>query len=372
MFTPHPYIALKGATLTQHPHSTYACPYRHVASFAKYLALALTQDKNAGINGLGGAGAGNGGWDTSSDEGGGGRGATMRDFEKGSAENTRRALLENDAQLCQQQQEQQQSECPGDGFDNKDGRKEPPSRFVPGDPFANEEADVEAWARHFTYLSVVPSNSLQSVAPATADEKATGSIFGQTTAAAATVTTAPQSRAGETPALFVASSVRKPEGDSVLAPPAAAAATPRERAEEDQGEVILASHGVYEEYLAYDCRPPEEGNNAGVGLGEGGLGLGTDGASPLTPHDQACEVGDEVQRPHTPQRELRQEIMDRLFDELWLRLTPDLLLLAANARGVGPSRAGRQEAHGNAIDPSSSVGGGEFYGTAPRDSMDEQ
>lgn len=39
-----------------------------------------------------------------------------------------------------------------------------PQRFVPGDPFANEEPDVGAWARHFTFLSVVPTKSWPTTA----------------------------------------------------------------------------------------------------------------------------------------------------------------------------------------------------------------
>lgn len=113
--------------------------------------------------------------------------------------------------------------------------------------------------------------------------------------------------------------------------PASAAgvtATTRGDTEEEQGEVF-ASHGVYEEYLAYDCRPPEDNG------GEGTSAVAKDG-SPTHGVGASATAGGQRQRKKaaatlrlsTPQLALREEIMDSLFDELWDRLTPDLLLIA--------------------------------------------
>lgn len=227
-----------------------------------------------------------GGWDTSSEEeSAAGRGG-MREFERNSAENTRKALLKNDAELCKPTQHEESDYYDGSN-DSADEEIQRALRYVPGDPFANEGADTEAWAKHFTYLSVFPSKSI----PLTRGRGNRGVGRNQ--------------RMG----------FEESEGLKEMV------------AENDgmEDEVILASHGVYEEYLAYDCRPPEEENEGGGGFMKETTKLSRD---PCATEPQHCnnKLGENVHLS-IPQRALREEIMDRLFDKLWEHLTPDLLNL---------------------------------------------
>ncbi|CAM9447555.1 unnamed protein product, partial [Ascophyllum nodosum] len=233
-----------------------------------------------------------GGWDSSSDEGAGGSGwrggIGMREFERDSAENTRRALLENDAELCQPRDPQEFKGGLNSGSDEGGNGCPARPRFVPGDPFANEEADTQDWARHFTYLSILPSRSVSSRSLQAGREQDNRGVGCD---------------------------------DKALRPvldlPGGVAAGDWAGGVEE--EVVLASHGIYEEYLAYDCRPPEdEGQQEWREKGN----LWTDSSAAESERFREPRA---TARLSTPQRAVREEIMDRLFDELWERLTPDLL-----------------------------------------------
>lgn len=110
---------------------------------------------------------GGGGWE--SDEG---YGDGIGTFETKAAEAVRRALLDNDALLselsvkssaCENINTQDNGGCAdyGNGAgDNmitspEPGLPPPPLRYVPGDPFANEQPDVGGWAAQFPYLAVI-------------------------------------------------------------------------------------------------------------------------------------------------------------------------------------------------------------------------
>lgn len=405
----------------------------------------------------------------------------MKDFERSSAQRTRRALLDNDAQLCVPHNLQQKAPESRDGNDEeRQQQQQQPalSRFAPGDPFANEEADVDEWVRHFTYLSVVPSKSdclpltsssspLPSAGDGCAGERRVAgamglgcSQFGEnrppaTTGVAMavesmasgteTVSAEGASAAVKTSALLrgtsstapvvssrdeaermlpaTLSAARKPlpsstnnsfdAAPSLFPPPPTISAVKVGTSEEMEGdtqgeEVVLASHGVYEEYLAYDCRPPEApsgfnftGDGDGT-MGElGGRGLSLHGANATDSHctrrpgqqglgtanitsSNSKAVEEEIivlqRQLDTPQQELREEIMDRLFDELWRRLTPELLVLLATANskeGVGVEGCSRSRNHhgreqgGNKRNCLGEVGAATACGaTSPRDSME--
>lgn len=229
------------------------------------------------------------GWDTSSEEeSAAGRGG-MREFERNSAENTRRAMLENDAELCKPTQPEESDSYDGSN-DSADEEIQRALRYVPGDPFANEEADTEAWAKHFTYLSVFPSKSL----PLTRERGNRGVGCNQ--------------RAGFEESEGVDLKGMAAGNDSM------------------EDEVILASHGVYEEYLAYDCRPPKEDNEGYGGFMQETTKLSREPCAATEPQLCRNKPGANVHLS-TPKRALREEIMDRLFDKLWEHLTPDLLNL---------------------------------------------
>ncbi|CAM9563497.1 unnamed protein product, partial [Hapterophycus canaliculatus] len=330
-----------------------------------------SSDDVRGGGGGGGGGGGAGDFDGSSSDGdwgrGGGRrtGGGIRQFERSSAENTRRALLHNDEQLC---------EPPSWGAEHEPSLSSaPPSpspppppppaslRYVPGDPFANEEADVGAWAEHFTYLSVVPAGGGAGSAAGKGRDRGDGGIVEmeeegeerEAEGGGAATERCAQDEGARVQGMAAVAAVA----------PEAAADRPREqrlrdRGQEEEEEEVFASHGVYEEYLAYDCRPPDDERYAhseyvdssggmfdagvgGQGAKEGAEGasiaLGEQGATVVEPGGQlppaaAVTATKGLPRLDTPRRELREEIMDRLFDELWARLTPDLVLLLQQQR----------------------------------------
>ncbi|CAN0208765.1 unnamed protein product [Scytosiphon promiscuus] len=328
----------------------------------------------------------------------------MRQFEQSSAENTKRALLQNDGQLCEPPSWSSRRQLgvlhPGGGGgkpESKGGGHEPslssspplPAslRYVPGDPFANEEADVEAWAEHFTYLSVVPAGEGQGGpgrkyggCDVDGGDSGDGGDFSENGPTSKNRPDAERLFRAVGPPDVMETEEEEPEAGGggkaakrgiqeggaraqrvplVAAAPEAAGNGQGEqrrwlRPQEDEEEEVFASHGVYEEYLAYDCRPPEDYSSythkdplgpSGVGvLGAGDSGQtgqgGAEGSCVDAVEQRARTVEARGQPPataatgtegmpglDTPRRELRQEIMDRLFDELWARLTPDLVSL---------------------------------------------
>lgn len=160
---------------------------------------------------------------------------------------------------------------------------------------------------------------------------------------AATTTATPDSTAAPHGGLTLSVTSARKQHDSGGSPSSSTAAgvnvtTMRGNTKIEDEEELFASHGVYEEYLAYDCRPPEpeehggEGTSAlvkGVSLSPGVVASSsTDGKR--EGNNKAVAA---MSRPSTPQLALREEIMDRLFDELWERLTPDLLFIADREGG---------------------------------------
>lgn len=115
-------------------------------------------------------------------------------------------------------------------------------------------------------------------------------------------------------------------------------------------EEVLAQHGEYEEYLAYDCQPPESPTDSPRtnhrGWTERELGESSDGLAPK----EASALLD------SPKREIENEIMDQLFDELWRQLTPDLAeaalrLKAAAKSGLGSNPRRTSESHAGRAHP---------------------
>lgn len=111
---------------------------------------------------------------------------------------------------------------------------------------------------------------------------------------------------------------------------------------------------MYEEYLAYDCRPPspdaddmnahpteeqEASVNGKYVLLKGIRDPGGFRGMPKTNRETSIEaINSSPESPREEvnvrfnfseqQRELSEELMDRLFDEMWRRVTPDLVLAA--------------------------------------------
>ncbi|CAM9601165.1 unnamed protein product [Choristocarpus tenellus] len=239
----------------------------------------------------GGAGGKGDGWDSSSNDGEWGGG--MRDFERNASIKTRDALLENGDLLCRAESIVA-SVKERDALDSKPSSLR--SRFIPGDPFAREEADVDTWARHFTYLSVVPATSFQrrlgddegAVQRAEARPNLEGGLG--VCDLITKETNFPDVEAGDP--VVIGREMRPDRRQSMPYP------------ENPRTEEIIESHGILEEYIAYDYTPPA-------------IQRWTEKSTDGSRHGQCSGLT-------TPQQELKEQIMDHLFDELWKKLVPDL------------------------------------------------
>ncbi|CAM9943209.1 unnamed protein product [Discosporangium mesarthrocarpum] len=255
-----------------------------------------------------------GGWDTSSEEGGG-NGFTS--YEQRAAAQTRKSLLENGEILCREET----AAVTIKGEEEVDpGMSRSSARYIPGDPFAREHADVGSWARHFTYLSILPSASFQG---RLGGENGLGIGEGGEDL--------PGVEAIDTSGGTVGSpSIVEDEKDItdpvVIGRTLPLVSGPEGGCTHESEDEILASHGILEEYIAYDHSPPGEQYRKRGGA--------------TWPRSGDDSGGGDGKGLNSPQRELREQVMDRLFDELWGQLTPDLSRAAVSLGGGSGSQVG--------------------------------
>lgn len=217
-----------------------------------------------------------------------GWGLGMEAFERGAEEHVRLALLKMDMELLREEEEEQEA---------AKTVEEDFLRYIPGDPFANEEPDYDSWRRRFTYLCIVGTSiGHREGGGVTASECSAGIQI-----VAGPPPTPPASSSLPSPSVFVGSPGAASEcGIDLRIIGVRAQQFPQDPAhpvlEEDEEE-YLARDGVLEEWIAVDRR------------------------------EDLVAVDDEAVLT-----EIRDEIVEGLLDDVWDALVPDILAAVSQCK----------------------------------------